>query len=321
MPAAFREAVWLRDVEEFTYAEIARILDVPVGTVMSRISRGRRQLYRVPDGAGRRGRLGGGARVRPMGILIRLACCREIHRLTTPYVDADASHADLAAVERHLRRCPACQRRVRGGARGARHAQASLPLDALRRARRRPRHCGRGSPNLPAERVAPRASRWRQIAVAAAVDQRLHGFGARQSSTQGSATVLAAQLVADHVKCFFTVATTVPLDPVQVGDRLKRQYGFDVPVPAGNDALGLRLIGARRCISSDGRTAHLLYSWNGESVSLYVIPDEIRPAADVHVMGHDGRLWSRHNRTYVLVSQAPDRDLAPIVAYMQRATW
>jgi RNA polymerase sigma-70 factor, ECF subfamily len=45
MPPAFREAVWLRDVEEFTYAEIARILDVPVGTVMSRISRGRRQLY------------------------------------------------------------------------------------------------------------------------------------------------------------------------------------------------------------------------------------------------------------------------------------
>jgi RNA polymerase sigma-70 factor, ECF subfamily len=45
MPPTFREAVWLRDVEEFTYAEIARILDVPVGTVMSRISRGRRQLY------------------------------------------------------------------------------------------------------------------------------------------------------------------------------------------------------------------------------------------------------------------------------------
>jgi RNA polymerase sigma-70 factor, ECF subfamily len=45
MPPAFREAVWLRDVEEFSYAEIARILDVPVGTVMSRISRGRRQLY------------------------------------------------------------------------------------------------------------------------------------------------------------------------------------------------------------------------------------------------------------------------------------
>lgn len=45
LPAAFREAVWLRDVEEFAYAEIARMLDIPIGTVMSRIARGRRLLY------------------------------------------------------------------------------------------------------------------------------------------------------------------------------------------------------------------------------------------------------------------------------------
>jgi RNA polymerase sigma-70 factor, ECF subfamily len=45
LPDAFRQAVWLRDVEEFSYAEIARIVDVPIGTVMSRISRGRRMLF------------------------------------------------------------------------------------------------------------------------------------------------------------------------------------------------------------------------------------------------------------------------------------
>jgi len=45
LPEAFREAVWLRDVEEFSYAEIAEMLNVPIGTVMSRISRGRRMLY------------------------------------------------------------------------------------------------------------------------------------------------------------------------------------------------------------------------------------------------------------------------------------
>jgi RNA polymerase sigma-70 factor, ECF subfamily len=44
LPPAFREAVWLRDVEDFSYAEIAEVLDVPPGTVMSRISRGRRLL-------------------------------------------------------------------------------------------------------------------------------------------------------------------------------------------------------------------------------------------------------------------------------------
>jgi RNA polymerase sigma-70 factor (ECF subfamily) len=45
LPEAFRQAVWLRDVEEFTYAEIASMLKVPIGTVMSRISRGRKLLY------------------------------------------------------------------------------------------------------------------------------------------------------------------------------------------------------------------------------------------------------------------------------------
>jgi RNA polymerase sigma-70 factor (ECF subfamily) len=45
LPEAFREAVWLRDVEEFSYAEIAEMLSIPVGTVMSRISRGRRMLF------------------------------------------------------------------------------------------------------------------------------------------------------------------------------------------------------------------------------------------------------------------------------------
>src|SRR6476660_8835114 len=45
LPDQFREAVWLRDVEEFSYAEIADMLQIPIGTVMSRISRGRRALY------------------------------------------------------------------------------------------------------------------------------------------------------------------------------------------------------------------------------------------------------------------------------------
>lgn len=44
VPENFRNAVWLRDAEGFSYVEIAEMLDVPVGTVMSRISRGRRLL-------------------------------------------------------------------------------------------------------------------------------------------------------------------------------------------------------------------------------------------------------------------------------------
>ncbi len=44
LPEVFRNAVVLRDMEDFSYDEIARILEVPVGTVMSRIHRGRALL-------------------------------------------------------------------------------------------------------------------------------------------------------------------------------------------------------------------------------------------------------------------------------------
>jgi len=40
----YRIAVWLADVEGFSYKEIAEIMDTPIGTVMSRINRGRKQL-------------------------------------------------------------------------------------------------------------------------------------------------------------------------------------------------------------------------------------------------------------------------------------
>jgi RNA polymerase sigma factor (sigma-70 family) len=51
LPAEFREAIVLRELEELSYKEISAIVRVPVGTVMSRLARARKRLQGCMEGA------------------------------------------------------------------------------------------------------------------------------------------------------------------------------------------------------------------------------------------------------------------------------
>src|SRR5438128_79776 len=49
LPVSYREMLVLRELEDLSYKEIARIAGVPIGTVMSRLARGREQLRRLVE--------------------------------------------------------------------------------------------------------------------------------------------------------------------------------------------------------------------------------------------------------------------------------
>jgi RNA polymerase sigma factor (sigma-70 family) len=62
LPLVYREVLILRELEELSYKEIARIADIPVGTVMSRLARARSLLQRSPLLHAIRGQTSGGQR-------------------------------------------------------------------------------------------------------------------------------------------------------------------------------------------------------------------------------------------------------------------
>jgi len=114
--------VWLRDVEEFTYAEIAEMLSVPIGTVMSRISRGRRLLFRAP--VGERNSDAGSSRSRG-GCPVKPACQR-ICDLLTQYADGVLSESAARRSEASPRGVPTVPR-GRGQECGARQLLGRAP--------------------------------------------------------------------------------------------------------------------------------------------------------------------------------------------------
>jgi RNA polymerase sigma-70 factor (ECF subfamily) len=50
LPEHYRVVVWLRDAEDLSYEQIATVLDLPIGTVRSRLARARASLKRTVDG-------------------------------------------------------------------------------------------------------------------------------------------------------------------------------------------------------------------------------------------------------------------------------
>jgi hypothetical protein len=107
-----------------------------------------------------------------------------------------------------------------------------------------------------------------------------------------------------------------PLDAAQAQQMLQERFGMDVHVPASSPSGGLELVNARRCLYADGRIPHLMYQANGEDISLFVLEGESRPPAEFTALGHHTRIWSRGDRTFVLITPASDATAADAARYV-----
>ena len=170
-----------------------------------------------------------------------------------------------------------------------------------------------------AERRTPNAffsARLAPVALAASLVVVVGGAFVYQA-TDKSARVMAAELVADHAKCF---AMNGALGTHQAASLVEASMAssFDgqMHLPDASRA-GLELVGARQCLYGEGRIAHIMYRHQGRPLSLFMLPAAVRTQETVEVLGHEAAIWCANNRTFVLVSGEPRREVEQIASYVQ----
>lgn len=261
---------------------------------------------------------------------MKSGCRPTVERLAS-YADDLLTPGDRAAVDGHLAACPPCRAAAdheRGARAVLREKAGTLKQHPL------PPGLRRRCEALAREHLAPApARRWGARAAVAlrATAPRLVPVSLSAMlvvfttlaifslATQRSNTLLAAQLTADHSKCFRLFAGDGPAtaEAARLEQMLSDRYGWDVHIPPSSPADGLQLVGARRCLYADGRLPHVMYRVDGRNVSLYMLDGVARDAAEVTSLGHHSHIWSRGATTYVLVAPSDAGDMTNVVRYVK----
>jgi anti-sigma factor RsiW len=252
--------------------------------------------------------------------------CRDIELLSAAYVDDEAAAPERAQVEAHLHACPPCRDRVTG-------ERAARDVVRARRAGLRPCASQGLRARCAAQRIPPAIRggiltrrAWVPLSLAAAV---LLAVSATLFFVGSSVEVLAAQLAVDHVKCFqFAPDRDQRVDPLAEGRKWQAGYGWPLKVPASAESEGLELVGVRRCLSSEGRIAHMMYRWRGQPLSVFVLNSRVRGRRDdprdieesLEKMGEQTVIWSRGDRTYAVVARSPSPSLQQVARYVRRTS-
>jgi anti-sigma factor RsiW len=271
-----------------------------------------------------------------------MADCQHIDQLVTPYVDRELPEADRRLVDEHLRVCRPCHSRVaaeetvrhlvRAGQPGLHKPVAPLSLHAKcaeiagLKARYGPAAVTAPASEkkdaqafTPVRQTAHRSwtSRLAPMAIAASLVTVVGGAFLYQA-TQRSARVMVAELAADHVKCFAMNAALGTREiPSSVESTMLSSFDWPMHLPSDPSRAGLELVGARPCLYGEGKIAHIMYRHEGRPVSLFMLPNAERAQGFVEVLGHEAAIWCVNNRTFVLVSREPRRDVERLASFVQ----
>jgi anti-sigma factor RsiW len=248
--------------------------------------------------------------------------CHRIDVLVTPYVDGDINDTDRDLVDRHLGLCRPCRGRVH--AEQAVHALLRTRRSALGDAavppalRARCASLGRSSASIL------RGPTWRAramgFALAAALVLIVAGAFVYEA-TERSTRVMAAELTADHMKCFHAVNNLLGTheEPEAVERSMASALDWQMRLPEHSERAGLELVGARRCLYGEGVVAHIMYRHNGNPVSIFMLPGSARPEELIEVMGHRAAVWSVGNRTFVLIAREPPAEVERMTSFVHAA--
>ena len=246
--------------------------------------------------------------------------CRNLEPLFTPYVDGLTRPDERASIESHLAKCPPCRVRVTGE-RAAREVlgarRGSLRECASDRLRER---CAAHQLKGAVLKGRWRAAGWRTVVpLSLAATLLLAVGGVFVYSTVNQVEALAASAAFDHWKCSH-IESARGGDPEAAGAQWAARHGWAVRVPASQPATDLQFLTVRRCLITDGRTAHLMYTWRGQPLSVFVVPggvDKLRATQVVETLGHEAVMWSAGGRTYVVLARGRPEEMEPVVRYVR----
>ena len=246
--------------------------------------------------------------------------CADVDAIMTAYVDGEVTAAETQAVRAHLDGCPACRDRASAEQAVRERLLAASPALVERAPAALWARCAtaaRPGPATVAQFPPQRTVRWAPLSMAATIllaAGALFMAGQRQSPGIGA---LVAQLAIDHDKCFLVEPAAAPeFGQQEARVQLAGIIGTEIALPFESPEFDV--LDVRKCAYEQGGVGHVLCTWRGDPVSLFVVPDRSHREQLLEIINHDALVWSDGGHAYVLVAEHGPVDIGQVASHVRQ---